>query len=122
MSSTAVQLQHDNFDIKIDRPVTQGGGGAGLMGGQHLLLGIGGCFCSTLFAAAQAREVDIQGLEVNVFGTLSESLPKRFTDVELVTSYTSCSQEDEFPKLLQIAENGCISVNTIKHSMNFKVS
>lgn len=121
-SETSVELQHDQFNITIDRPVAKGGNGKGLMGGQYMLAGIGGCFCSTLFAAAQARDIKIKGLSVTVSGELSEELPKRFTSITLDTTYKNCSHPSEFDKLLAIAEQGCISVNTIKNDVAFKVN
>jgi len=121
-SNTAMQLQNDDFDVVIDRPREKGGGGKGLMGGQYLLLGIGGCFCSTLFAAAQSRDIQMEGLQVEVHGTLSEELPKRFTHVALLVSWQKCNQPSEFVKLLKIAEKGCISVNTIKTGLSFEVT
>ena len=120
-SETSVELQHDQFNITIDRPVSKGGNGKGLMGGQYLLAGIGGCFCSTLFAAAIARDIQIDGLSVTVSAELGETLPKRFTDISLNVSHDKCSHPEEFSKLLQIAEQGCISVNTIKNDVAFNV-
>lgn len=122
VSPTAMQVQNDNFKIIVDRPKAQGGGGEGLMGGQYLLAGIGGCFCSTLFAAAQSRDITIEGLNLVVNASLSDDLPKRFTNIELEVSYKECSHPEEFQKLLQIAEKGCISVNTMIQGIGFKVS
>lgn len=116
-SPTAMKLDHPLYDIKIDRPTDQGGGGSGLMGGQFLLLGIAGCFCSTLFAAAQNREISIKGLSIELEAILSTEAPKRFTDVRLEVKKEFCSSPDEFQKLLKIAEKGCISVNTIKQGV-----
>jgi len=121
-SETAMQLENDVFNVIVDRPVTKGGGGAGLMGGQYLLTGIGGCFCSTFFAAAQTRGLEVEGLKAIVVASLSEDLPKRFTNINLEVSYESCSDPDLFQKLLPIAEKGCLSINTIKHGMGFKIS
>lgn len=120
--NTAVQLQHPEFPITVDRPVDRGGGGTGLMGGQYLLTGIAGCFCSTLFAAAQSREISIDGLRVEVTAQLSDELPKRFTHIDLRLEYEKCSHPEEFDKLLAIAEKGCISVNTVKNGMVFRAT
>ena len=117
-----MKLKHDQFSIIVDRPEAKGGGGQGLMGGQYLLIGVGGCFCSNLFAAAQARSIEIEGLQVNIGGDISEDAPKRFERIVLAVSYASCSHEDEFPKLLQIAEKGCLSVNTLLKGAEVKVS
>ncbi len=121
VSPTGMQLIHDDYKIQVDRPVEKGGHGQGLMGGQYMLVGIGGCFCSTLFAAAQSRDIEITGLTVNIQASISEDLPKRFSEIALNVTYASCSHEEEFGKLLKIAENGCLSVNTIKNGMNFSV-
>lgn len=119
-SPTSVQLQHDEFPLAVDRPSSQGGGGAGLMGGQYMLVGIGGCFCSTLFAAAQSRDIEIKGLRVAVKAELTEEAPKRFAAVKLEVAYEYCSQPDSFGKLLEVAEKGCISVNTVKKGLDFQ--
>lgn len=121
-AETSMKLQHDQFEVIVDRPVAKGGGGAGLMGGQYLLTGIAGCFCSTFFAAAQTREVQVEGLKVQVIATVSEDMPKRFTDVQLEVSYEHCSDPSSFEKLLKMSEQGCISVNTVKNAMSFGAS
>jgi len=120
-SPTSMQLDHSDFEIKVDRPIKQGGGGSGLMGGQYLLVGIAGCFCSTLFAAAQAREIKIEGLKVTLRAELSVEAPKRFTDISLDVTKDFCSHPEEFKKLLAIAEKGCISVNTVKREVGISV-
>lgn len=116
-----MKLEHDQFSIIIDRPKEKGGGGEGLMGGQYLLMGVGGCFCSNLFAAAQARSIEVEGVKVKITGNISDDAPKRFTSIELAVSYASCSNEDEFPKLIRIAEKGCLSVNTLLNGAEVKV-
>ena len=120
-AQTSMQLENDVLKIIIDRPVAKGGGGEGLMGGQYMLTGIGGCFCSNLFAAAQARDVEIKGLTIDMTATLSDDLPKRFTDLDMEVSYESCSDESMFEKLMVIAEKGCLSMNTVKNSMAIQV-
>ncbi|MEL6255261.1 MAG: OsmC family protein [Bacteroidota bacterium] len=121
-SPSSMKLAHDQFTVVVDRPESKGGGGAGLMGGQYLLIGVGGCFCSNLFAAAQTRSIQIEGLSVNVTGNISEDSPKRFSQIALEVSYSSCSDEAEFPKLLVIAEKGCLSVNTLLRGAKVKIS
>lgn len=120
-SPTAMKLQDQNFNIIIDRPIQKGGAGKGLMGGQHLLLGIGGCFCSTLFAATNSRDIKIIGLQVNIIATI-ENAPKRFSNITLEVSYKKCSHPEEFNKLLKISENSCISINTLKNETIFNIS
>ncbi len=117
-SATVMQLEDENYNILIDRPKNKGSSGQGLMGGQHLLVGIGGCFCSTLFASAQSRGVRIYGLRTEVIATVGNA-PKKIKNISLNISYSYCSQPEEFTKLIKIAENGCISINTLKSKVSF---
>lgn len=119
---TSSQLTLGEHSIIIDRPVEKGGHGEGPMGGQVLLMSVAGCFSSTLYAAAQARDLKIEGLEITVKAEISDSLPKRFESINLEVTSGTCGDESEFSKLLEIAEKGCIAVNTVKNGMNFKVS
>ncbi len=120
-SKSSMKLRKDTFSVIVDRPKEKGGGGEGLMGGQYLLIGIAGCFCSNLFAAAETRSIKIDGLTVKVTAVSSDDLPKRFTEVSLNVSYAECSDENTFKKLLIIAERACISVNTVKNGITVNI-
>lgn len=120
-SKTSMKLRNDNFSVIVDRPKEKGGSGEGLMGGQYLLIGIAGCFCSNLFAAAETRSIKIEGLNVKVTAAISDDLPKRFTGVSLSVSYAECSDENTFKKLLIISERACISMNTVKNGITINV-
>jgi putative redox protein len=41
--------------VPIDRPVAKGGTDKGPLGGEYLLVSLGGCFMSNLLAAIRAR-------------------------------------------------------------------
>ena len=114
VSETSMQLVTPESTIRIDRPIDKGGGGTGLMGGQHLLMGIAGCFCSNLFAAAQARDITITELEIEVNASISSDPPKRFDSINLEVTHHLCSHPNTWSTLLSIARNGCISLNTMK--------
>ena len=62
--------------------------------------------------------VPIAKLPVVIF----HETPKSSSSIQLHASYTSCSQEEEFSKLLRIAEKGCLSVNTLLKGAEVKVS
>jgi putative redox protein len=105
--------------VPIDRPAAKGGADLGPMGGELFLAAVGGCFMSNLLAAIKAREVDIPGVTTEVTGTLAES-PARFVSVELCVS-TECQDQELVEKLVQIAERGCIMVNTLRGLMELTV-
>ena len=118
-SQTSVEARVGNHHSIVDRPVEKGGGGLGLMGGQHMLIGIGGCFCSTLFAAAQSRGIEVEGLEVEVSASLAEEGAPRFSAIHLGVICQKPQNSEELKKLIDIAEKGCISINTVKTGVNF---
>jgi len=120
-SKTSMKLRNDTFSVIVDRPKEKGGSGEGLMGGQYLLIGIAGCFCSNLFAAAETRSIKIEGLNVKVTAVISDDIPKRFTGVSLSVSYAECSDENAFKKLLIMAERACISINTVKNGITVNI-
>lgn len=113
-SPTAVKLNHPNFNIIVDRPIEKGGNAEGLMGGQYLLVGIGGCFASNLLAALAARNIIVHGLTITVNADITNQAPARFNPISIQVSYASISNEQSLPKLIKIAEKACIAINTIK--------
>ena len=119
---TSSLLSLGEHQIIIDRPVEKDGHGEGPMGGQVLLMSVAGCFASTLYAAAKARGLRIEGLEIIVKGQLSEGPPKRFESLTLEVTGGSCGDPTMFSKLLKIAEKGCIAVNTVKNGLNFEIT
>ena len=119
---TSSLLTFGEHRIIIDRPVEKGGQGEGPMGGQVLLMSVAGCFASTMYAAAQARNLKVEKLEITVKGQITESIPKRFESLTLEVTDGTCGDDKEFTKLLAIAEKGCISVNTVKNGLNFALS
>ena len=105
--------------VLIDRPTAKGGADQGPMGGELFLAAVGGCFMSNLLAAIKAREVAVPGVHTEVIGTLADS-PARFVSVELCVS-TECPDQELVEKLVQIAERGCIMVNTLRGLLELTV-
>jgi len=97
--------------VVIDRPAAKGGDDRGPMGGEYLLIALGGCFMSNLLAAARAREAEIADARVTVTGTI-EGTPERFTAFTL--SIAATCDPDTLRKLVTIAERSCIVSNTLK--------
>jgi putative redox protein len=107
--------------VVVDRPLDKGGDDRGMMGGEYLLVALGGCFMSNLLAAIHAREADVQDVRLQVSGTLG-SAPSRFTDIEVLVSAQLSDREssdrDLLEKLIVIADRACISSNTLRPAVN----
>ena len=101
--------------VLVDRPIEKGGGDRGPLGGEYLLISLGGCFLSTLLAAVRAREADVANVRVSVTGTVG-GVPERFESMTLrvVARY---SDEDLMRKLIALAERGCLVTNTLKDAV-----
>ena len=104
----------------IDRPTTKGGTDQGPMGGELFLAAVGGCFMSNLLAAIKAREAQVAEAHTEVVGTLADEAPARFIAVELRVS-ANCADPAQFAKLVEIAERGCIMVNTLRGKLDLSV-
>ena len=115
-TSEAVIRQHK---LLVDRPAVKGGADQGPMGGELFLAAIGGCFMSNLLAAIKGREAEVSDAHTEVIGTLAES-PARFTSIELNVT-ARYSDREQFEKLVEIADRGCIMMNTLRGKLDIKV-
>ena len=98
--------------VHIDRPVAKEGTDQGAMGGELLLLSLGGCFMSNLLAAIRARSAEVSNVRLVVEGTL-ESAPPRYSAIVMKIE-ADYSDRALMEKLLTISERGCIVANTLK--------
>ncbi len=103
----------------MDRPEAKGGQNKGPMGGETLLMGLGGCFMSNLLAAAKARNMEISNAKINIAGELADG-PARYTDIHMKVT-AQCSAPAELEKLVTIAERGCIVANTLAKAANLTI-
>ncbi|NJN54426.1 MAG: OsmC family peroxiredoxin [Anaerolineae bacterium] len=106
--------------VLVDRPTAKGGADQGAMGGELLLVALGGCFMSTLLAAIREREAAVADVHMTIDGTLA-SAPSRFTAVQM---HITAHYEDAelMQKLVTIAERGCIVANTLKDAVELSIS
>ena len=116
---TASHGQAREHSLTMDRPEAKGGQNKGPMGGEAMLMGLGGCFMSNLLAAAKAREIEISQARAVIAAELVDA-PPRFTDIRMKVM-GDCRPADEFEKLITIAERGCISANTLRHAVNLSI-
>ncbi|MGI8644143.1 MAG: OsmC family protein [Thermomicrobiales bacterium] len=107
--------------VVVDRPVDKGGTDLGFLGGELLLASEGGCFLSNLVAAAKAREIRLDRVDVMVRGTQADA-PPRFAAIALDVVIESDASDEEIAKLLQIAERGCIVSNTLRQGTELTVA
>ena len=116
-SSEGTAREHKTI---MDRPEAKGGENRGAMGGEHLLMALGGCFMSNLLAAVQSREAEVSNVNLNISGTL-ESAPPNFSAVEMTVS-ADHSDGEQMEKLVTIAERGCIVANTLKEAVKLSIN
>jgi putative redox protein len=103
----------------MDRPETKGGTNEGMMGGEAVLNGLGGCFMSNLLAAAKARGIEVQNARANIEADIADS-PARFTAIRMSVS-AQCNPPEELTKLVTIAERGCIVANTLRAAVELSI-
>lgn len=100
--------------VLVDRPVQKGGEDRGPLGGELLLLSLGGCFLSNLLAAVRARSAAISDVRITVSGTVCGT-PERVEAFALTVAATY-DDEELMRKLVGIAERGCLVTNTLKEA------
>ena len=109
-----------SHELLVDRPKEKEGEDRGPLGGELLLVSLGGCFLSTLLAAVNTRSADVSNVKVSVTGTIG-GVPERFEAMDLKVS-ANYSDEDLMRKLVNIAERGCLVTNTLKDAVNISVT
>jgi putative redox protein len=119
VSGSTTEATMRTHRVLIDRPTEKGGADAGPMGGEVFLASIGGCFMSNLLAAIRARDLEITGVRTEVIATLADS-PTRFESVELRISADTPDRE-LLQKLVEIADRGCIMMNTLRGKLDVRV-
>lgn len=117
--STSEGVVRGKHRVLVDRPVEKGGEDRGAMGGELLLVALGGCFMSNLLAAIRAREAPIQEVRVVVEGTLAEA-PPRYRQIRMEVQ---AKTEDRalLEKLVTMAERACIVANTLRGGVDLEV-
>ena len=124
--ATVDQIDHSSskgqardHSLVMDRPEPKGGQNKGPMGGEALLLGLGGCFMSNLLAAAKARDITLTHAHLDIAGELADS-PSRYTAIHMKVS-AQCGAPGELHKLSTIAERGCLVANTLREAVDLTV-
>jgi putative redox protein len=106
--------------ILMDRPIEKGGTAQGPMGGELFLASVGGCFMSNILAAIRSRNEPISNVRVQITGTLTDSAPVRYTSIELAVD-AGTSDRRLLEHLVEIADRGCIMMNTLRHTVDLHV-
>jgi putative redox protein len=106
--------------VAIDRPVAKGGTDKGPLGGEYLLVSLGGCFMSNLLAAIRARDAAVSNLRIALTATV-ESSPDRVTAIAMNVGADGADRE-MLEKLVEIAGRACIVTNTLKLALPITVT
>ncbi len=103
-----------SHSVLVDRPEAKGGADQGPLGGEYLLIALGGCFMSNLLGAIRARDAAVSDVSIAVDGTM-EGTPERFTSF---TMNVSASHHDPalVLKLIDIASRACAVTNTLRQT------
>jgi putative redox protein len=109
-----------NHRVAIDRPTAKGGTDKGPLGGEYLLVSLGGCFMSNLLAAIRARETPLGNVGITVTATI-EGTPERVTALAMTVEAVGADRET-LEKLVEIAGRACIVTNTLKKALPITVT
>ena len=106
--------------LLVDRPAEKGGLDRGPMGGEMILVGLGGCFMSNILAAVRKRNAPVSDVQLMVSAVV-EGSPVQMTSFDIEVS-AQCDDLELLKKLATIAERGCIAVNTLSRGSPVAVS
>ena len=119
ISSTESRGNGRGHQLVMDRPEAKGGTNKGMMGGEAVLNGLGGCFMSNLLAAAKACDIELHNAHAKIEADIADA-PSRFTAIRMSVS-AQCIPPEELNKLVTIAERGCIVANTLRAALELSI-
>jgi putative redox protein len=111
---STMQASARTHAVLIDRPSAKGGADRGPLGGEYLLVALGGCFASNLLAAIRARDAAMTNVRIDVSGEM-DGPPDRFTSFQVKVTADHADAE-LWPKLVDIAARACAVTNTLRLS------
>lgn len=120
-SLTTTKASVRSHNILIDRPKAKGGTDLGAMGGELLLMSLGGCFMSNLLEIVRTREAAISDITIDVVGTLSDDKPTRYIAIDMQVSAQQ-EDHDQLEKFVTMSERACIVANSLKQGIELNVS
>ncbi len=121
-SLTTTEGTARDHTVLVDRPEAKGGTDAGMMGGEMLLVALGGCFMSNLLEAVRTRDLgeQIKDIAIEIDGTLAQN-PSRYESIAMNIT-ANFADAAEFEKLVQISERSCIVANSLRGSVGLAFS
>lgn len=119
-SATTSEGEARGHKVLIDRPFAKEGTDLGMMGGEMLLVALGGCFISNLLAAIRARQADISNIDIEITGTLTDN-PTRYTAIQL-NIMAQYNDPELMDKLVTMSERACIVANSIRSAIALKLN
>jgi putative redox protein len=114
VGSTAMQATARTHTVLVDRPSAKGGADRGPLGGEYLLVALGGCFASNLLAAIRARDATIANLRIVVSGEM-DGPPDHFKSFQMNVA-ADHSDVELARRLIAIAARACAVTNTLRVS------
>ena len=114
VSPSTTQATARRHTVLVDRPVAKGGEDRGPLGGEYLLVALGGCFMSNLLAAIRARDATVSNVRAEVRATM-DGAPDRFSDFTVTVS-ADRQDPDEVRKLIETAARACAVTNTLRQA------
>jgi putative redox protein len=117
-SATTSEGEARGHKVLIDRPVAKEGTDLGMMGGEMLLVALGGCFISNLLAAIRVRQAHISNIDIEITGTLTDN-PTRYTAIQL-NIMAQYEDPELMDKLVTMSERACIVANSIRSAIDLK--
>jgi putative redox protein len=117
-SATTTEGEARGHKVLVDRPLAKEGTDLGMMGGEMLLVALGGCFNSNLLAAIRAREAAVTNIVIDITGTLVDN-PSRYSSIQ-VDITARFDDPDLMSKLVTMSERACIVANSIRGALDLK--
>ena len=117
-------VANSNIEVPLDASVEHGGGGAGVVPMEMILMGLGGCTAMDVISILSKKRQEVTSFEILLHGDRAMEHPKVFTDITIEYVVKGKGLDpDAVARAVELSENKyCPGMAMLRKAANIKTT
>ncbi len=117
-------VSDSNIEVPLDASVDHGGGGAGVVPMEMILMGLGGCTAMDVISILSKKRQEVTSFEILLHGDRATEHPKVFTDITIEYVVKGKGLDAEaVARAVELSENKyCPGMAMLRKAANIKTT
>ncbi len=117
-------VSDSNFEVPLDASVEHGGGGAGVVPMEMILIGLGGCTAMDVISILSKKRQEVTSFEIFLHTDRATEHPKVFTDITIEYVVKGKGLDtDAVARAVELSENKyCPGMAMLRKAANIKTA